>query len=496
MNFYIRGIITSAIEAGQEDGKKELAREQYRSAKAMEQLVASYKERAKDSEDRRVAALVARVDTMCNSLEAQKEEFLRNYKEFERVIRVMTHRSALHEKQGKDWAAQLAALKKDADEERAQAEKAARDSDKKHRACVVLRDQVQTLVKSLADEREARDNIGKQWHKDVEIMQTQLQKEVAARIAAEERLHEANDANRMREREEEDTAASKEDDENSKCAQCHARNELVNELRSAVSLLNDQLSSVYREKAAGDKEKDRQHIKALVAVKEDMTEQLSAARDGQAFAEKVAKRLEEELLKHSKAIVQQQQQASRQQAPGLKRRMGGGKQQEFKDFRADIERLTGGGKPKVGSSGAGAHRPRETQEQELGGHPHIHIPHTQLPAMHPAHAPSFPSGLGRPCSSCPTSNTSVSGAGGGAAPEPRLGEIRKPTPPIGGAGGRGRTRPNACTPLNLNSVEGGSGGGSVEAIATDRGGVTGGPRRGLMGSARHLLPSKGSYTAR
>ena len=53
MNLYIKNIIRAAVEAGQEAGKKELAREEYRNTKAMEQLVASYKATAQESEDRR-----------------------------------------------------------------------------------------------------------------------------------------------------------------------------------------------------------------------------------------------------------------------------------------------------------------------------------------------------------------------------------------------------------------------------------------------------------
>lgn len=72
MNLYIKRTIQAAIEAGQESGKKELAREQYRNSKAMEQLQANFKAKGKESEERRVAELVARVDRMCNALAAQK----------------------------------------------------------------------------------------------------------------------------------------------------------------------------------------------------------------------------------------------------------------------------------------------------------------------------------------------------------------------------------------------------------------------------------------
>ena len=312
MNLYIKGIIQAAIDAGQEAGRKELAREQYRATKAMEQLVDSYKAKAKESEDRRVAGLVARVDKMCNSLEAQKEEFQRNLKEFERTMLVMKERAALHEKQGKDWAEQMIALRKQGDEALAQAECAAREADKERRAAVILRDQAEKLEKMLAEEQAERLNVGQRWSKDVEMMQKQLQNEVAARIAADERLRESKEACRRSARDAEEAACFSTSKAaagaTSKCAECCARDELLQELQAAgtqftcvtstkvqimtqkeaaVALLNDQLSSAYREKAAAEKERERQHAKALAAVREDMASQLSAARDAQAFAEKV-----------------------------------------------------------------------------------------------------------------------------------------------------------------------------------------------------------------
>lgn len=120
MNLYIKRIIEAAVQAGQEAGKKELAREQYRNSKALQNLEAGYKAQAKASEDRRVAVLVARVDTMCNSLRAEKEQFERSLKEFERASLAMKERAVLQEKQGKDWAEQMAALRRELKEARAQ----------------------------------------------------------------------------------------------------------------------------------------------------------------------------------------------------------------------------------------------------------------------------------------------------------------------------------------------------------------------------------------
>ena len=492
MNLYIKRTIQTAIEAGQEAGKRELAREQYRSSKAMEQLQASFKAKAKENEDRRVAELVARVDRMCNALGAQKQEFEQNLKEFERASKIMSERAALHEKQGKDWAAQMAALKRQADEARAEAESAQREADRERRAAAVLQDKVDDLERRLADEAAATKAVSARWSNDVELMQTQLQTEVEARIAAEQRLLEANDARSRSARDETMATASSKAGataETEMCKKCEAREELTAELQAAVALLNDQLSSVYREKATAEKEREREHAKAIAAVRDEMAAQLTAARDAQAFAEKVAKRLENELLKQSQAIVQQQQ-AGRQQAPGLKRRMGGGKQHtEFKDFSADIDRLTGGGKTKAPPGASqGLHTPREPAEQDSA--------HTQLPAMLPVHASA---GSFRP----PSCRPGVGGAGvggPGVGGEVRLGEIRKPTPPIGASGANRGRGGKACPSLNLAEVERQGGPGGVAAAegtaATERAGGLGTARRDLSRGARHLLASRGSYSAR
>ena len=499
----------------QEAGKKELAREQYRSSKAMEQLVASYKAKAKESEDRRVAGLVARVDMMCSSMEAEKEQFQRNLKEFERTTLMMKERAMLHEKQGKDWAIQMAALRRELDEARAQADGAAREADKERRAAVVLREEVEALERRLAEQETATKNVSNKWNQDVDLMQKQLQQEVAARIAAEERLLEAEDHSRRNVCEPQE--AGEEDVANATCAKCREKDRFAEELQSAVTLLNEQLSSVYRDKAAGDKEKERQHAKALAAVKDEMAGQLTAARDGQAFAEKVAHRLECELLKQTQAILQQQ---NRQQASGLKRRMAAGKHHsDFKDFSADVERLTGGGKSKAVNGGA--QTPREPVEHEHAhAHPHgcmSHTPHTQLPAMQPLQAPQFPSGMQPPASGrlgggvgstagCCGGNGAAGGAGTKAGAEARLSDIRRPTPPIGGSAGSGRHRAHAhaCPSLNLAGFEGSgrasSEGGAIAAAAvTERGGMAGGARRlDASRGARHLLPQAraGSFSAR
>jgi len=507
MNLYIKRIIQSAVQAGQEAGKKELAREQYRHSKATEQLVAGFKAQAKASEDRRVAALVARVDTMCNSLQAEKEQFERHLKEVERASLAMKERAVLHEKQGKDWAAQMAALRRELDEARAQAESVAREADRERRAAVVLRDEVATLQKRLSEQEDAVRSVSKKWNDDVELMQTQLQLEVAARIAAEARALEAQDAGRRMAEQEHDEAQAfthqGQGGAGGACAQCQEKEELVHELESAVALLNDQLSAVYREKATGDKDKEKQHARALAAVRDEMAEQLSAARDGQAFAEKVAQRLENELLKQSQIILQQQQ-SSRQQAGGLKRRLGAGKQHaEFKDFSADVERLTGGGKCKAPGNGTvGSHPPREALEHELGTHA-TNAAHTQLPAMPPAHAPPpFPVGMTRLSSARGSGGGSSANSGGGSAGggEARLGEIRKPTPPIGGGSGR-NPRSKACPSLNLSAIESadrpeaeGAGGGWRQGeVSTDRGGVGG---RARLRGGRPTLPRAGAATAR
>jgi hypothetical protein len=57
---------------------------------------------------------------MCNSLRAEKEQFERSLKEFERVSLAMKERAVLQEKQGKDWAEQMAALRRELKEARAQ----------------------------------------------------------------------------------------------------------------------------------------------------------------------------------------------------------------------------------------------------------------------------------------------------------------------------------------------------------------------------------------
>ena len=404
----------------------------------------------------------------------------------------------------------MAALKRQAGESQAQAESALREADRERRAAVILQDKVDALERRLADEEAAAKNVSKRWNHDVELMQTQLQTEVEARIAAEHRLLEV-EANFGRDTQQEASAGASSnqagEDEQALCTKCPAREELVSELQSAVALLNDQLSAVYREKAAGEKEREWEHAKALSALKDEMAEQLTAARDAQAFSEKIAKRLEHELLKQSQAILQQQQ-ASRQQASGLKRRMGGGKQHaEFRDFSAEVERLTGGGnrlKAPSASTGQGAHTPREPADQEAV--------HTQLPVMPPAHSSS---GSFRPASGRAAGVVEGGGRTGGGGAEVRLGEIRKPTPPIGGGGGGGGgcgasasgahsshrrrgAKGHACPSLNLADIErhgnpvGASGGdGSMGTAVTERTSARGGWRQdGQMArGARHLLPS-------
>jgi len=541
MNLYIKNIIHAAIAAGQEAGDKELAREKYRNFKTIEQLVENFKAKAEESEHRRVAALVKRVDSMCNSLEAQKHEFNQNLMEFERASLAMKERAMLHQTQALDWAAQMAALKQHADEARVNAQAAALEADKHRRAGVIMQQSIDAMQRCITQEQAATKKVGKQWSDDVELMQSQLQNEVAARIAAEERLHEASDACRRgarQEEEEEEREGAK--NVHSVCVKCkdtEDKEELLGELQSAVTLLNNQLSAVYREKAAADKERERLHAKALHVLRDEMSELLVAARNGQAFAEKVAQRLEHELLKHSQTLVQQQQLARGQQAPGLKRRLGAGKQHtEFKDFTADVERLTGGG-ASTSTSAASAAKSRvasvavrEPLEHELAWH--AHTPHTQLPAMHPAHPPPFPFGTARPSSGrLGGGGCGVGGGGGvegsGAGREKGLGEIRKATPPIPTyiAGtppirtyiaGTPPIRASAtnrsvssslCPPLNLASVVGG-GSVAIDACGTDRGGVLAGGRRmddtcsrdairegpGLR-AARGVV-RKGSYSAR
>jgi len=365
----------------------------------------------------------------------------------------------------------------------------------------VLRDKIAALQKRLSEQEDAVRNVSKRWNDDVELMQTQLQLEVAARTAAEVRALEAQDVGRRMADHERGAHASAhlgEGGAGGACAKCQEKEALVHELESAVALLNDQMSAVYREKAAGDKVKDKHHAKALAAVRDEMAQQLAAARDGQAFAEKVAQRLENELLKQSQIILHQQQ-SSRQQAAGLKRRLGAGKQHvEFKDFSADVERLTGGG--------GNCKAQRGVLEHEVGTHATAHAAaHTQLPAMLPAHTPPFPVGVARPSSGCGGgSGGSVSGGGVSAGGDARLGEIRKPTPPIGrdaqGGGGR-NPRSNACPLLNLTALEnvgrpeteGAGAAGGQTGVATERGGVGGKARpRG----SRPMLPRAGSYTAR
>jgi hypothetical protein len=380
-----------------------------------------------------------------------------------------------------------------------QAERFSLDDDKHRRAAVVLRDEVAALQMRLSEQEDAVRNISKRWIDDVELMQTQLQLEVAARTAVEVRALEAQDLGRRmadQERGAHESAHQGEGGAGGACAKCQEKEALVHELESAVALLNDQMSAVYREKAAGNKEKDKQHAKALAAVRDEMAEQLVAARDGRAFAEKVAQRLENELLKQSQIILHQQQ-SSRQQAAGLKRRLGAGKQHvEFKDFSVDVERLTG------------CKAQRGALEHEVGTHATAHAAaHTQLPAMPPAHNPPFPVGIARPSSGRGGgSGGGASGGGVSAGGDARLGEIRKPTPPIGreargGGGGCQNPRSNACPLLNLSALENvgrpeteGAGAFSGQAgVATERGGLGG---RARPGASRPMLPKAGSYTAR
>jgi hypothetical protein len=103
-----------------------------------------------------------------------------------------------------------------------------------------------------------------------------------------------------------------------------------------------------------------------------------------------------------------------------------------------------------------------------------------------------------------SSSLGVPSQGGGVSVDARLGEIRKPTPPIGGGGGAvGSGGGRRILPLNLSAFEcggggGGGGGSGVDGAVTERGG--GGSGFGVRRlPPRHVLGGKElktAYTAR
>ena len=301
MNLYMKNIIRTAVEAGQAAGKKDLAREEYRSAKAFEavkamlqgaytdgdendarlggvaRLVACYRTKIKESHERRIAELVTRVDAMCNSLEGQKEEFGRNLTEFERTSRALRKEVHEHETQRQVFECRIQELTREVEEARVNADAASHDADRERQVALVLRDQVRELEARLAEALASIKDVNRRWGEDASLMQTQLQAEVAARIAAEESLREALEASR-RQALREDTESSITRNENTTlaqnertesdgpCSKCGG-GELVQELQSAVALLNDELTSAYRLKTAQEEKLVHSHAKALAAAK-------------------------------------------------------------------------------------------------------------------------------------------------------------------------------------------------------------------------------------
>lgn len=323
MNEQLQQVVRDALKAGQDLVHRGLSTEQSRIDRKIAQELNKFKSEANERMLSETARVKQAFDSMCEQLEEQSRLMAKNLDTLQEEKMSLQSQLSEAQMQLKNKQEHCQVLFEEIrNQKRSLEEQDVRASGmaKQIEALNAELSKARRPDPRIAELETASEQLQRRWNEDVKLMQQQLQKELEARVSAEDRANAA---------EEELQKLRWRLDDGAEMAE-RATDSEVQALRMQLVRRQEALSKLERAHA----EDERKWALQVQQLRERHAEALSAERDGKAFAEQVAQRLEHELLMLSKANLRKS---------SVKLRTGRA-QLDFQDFSAELDRLVGGGK--------------------------------------------------------------------------------------------------------------------------------------------------------